>query len=241
MRNAAAFLFALGLSAALSTLASASSLKLTPITIELQAPNASATLSLENSSPEPLKLQVRVFRWSQQERVDTLTETRDVVVSPPFATLGPNSEHVLRVIRIAKTPVIREESYRLLIDEVPQAAAKSKQTVRLMLRHSLPVFFMPKEPSPADIDWKLERRKGSVRITATNAGGERLRIASLKLTDQNGKSLSLGQGLIGYVLGQSSVIWTVAAGALKKTPQGHKIEISAEGQNGPVHASAVLQ
>jgi fimbrial chaperone protein len=241
MRIVSAFLFALALSAALPFSASASSLKLTPITIELQAPSASTTLSLENTGTEPMKLQIRVFRWSQQEGVDTLTETRDVVASPPFATLDPNSENIIRVIRLAKTPLVREESYRLLIDEIPKPAGKSRQTVQFKLRHSLPVFFMPKEPSPADIGWKLERRKGSVRITATNAGGERLRIASLKLTDQNGKSLSLGQGLNGYVLGQSSAIWTVAAGALKKTPQGHKIEISAEGQNGPVHASAVLQ
>jgi fimbrial chaperone protein len=44
-------------------------------------------------------------------------------------------------------------------------------------------------------------------LIATNSGDERLRLASLRLQDASGTTISFGNGLVGYVLGHSSMSW----------------------------------
>ena len=47
-----------------------------------------------------------------------LTPTNDVVASPPLASLQPNTDYTVRVVRTRKDPAVKEEAYRLLVDEL---------------------------------------------------------------------------------------------------------------------------
>ena len=53
----------------------------------------------------------------------------------------PNTDYTVRIVRTKKEPVAKEESYRLLIDELPAAAGSQGAAVNIALRYSIPVFF----------------------------------------------------------------------------------------------------
>ena len=119
----------------------AASLQVAPVLVEVPAPGATATLKLRNEGNRPLDAQIRIFKWTQVDGADSLTPTNDVAASPPLASLRPNTDYTVRVVRTKKEPVAKEESYRLLIDELPSAAGSQGTAVNIALRYSMPVFF----------------------------------------------------------------------------------------------------
>ncbi|MGH6855419.1 MAG: hypothetical protein ACREDN_08365, partial [Aestuariivirga sp.] len=71
-------------------------------------------------------------------------------------------------------------------------------------------------------------------------GGRRVRISALNVTNESGASLGYGDNFIGYVFGRSSEQWTAGAPAKGFTPGG-TITILAQGDNGPIKATAKIQ
>lgn len=231
-----ALLFATA-AAALTAPALASSLQITPVNIEVPAPGAASKVTLTNGGAEALNAQVRIFKWVQKNGRDELVETRDVVASPPALKLGPGKKSVIRVVRVSKAPADAEESYRLMVDEVPSKPKSGQTAVGFAIRYSLPVFFS-KPGEEADLGWSASVSKGQLVLKAANAGGRHVRLAGLKVMGANGKAVSFGNGLSGYVLGQSSRVWTAKSKAIAP---GATIKIVAQGDKGPIEATATVQ
>lgn len=213
----------------------ASSLQVAPVNVEVPAPGAASTITVSNSGSEAVNAQIRVFKWTQVDGVDKLVPTKDVVASPPAVKLGPGKSSVVRVVRRSKTPTATEESYRLVVDEVPRAPKATQAGVGFAVRYSVPVFFSNTSQT-SEVNWTASVVKGQLKIVAENAGGRRVRLADLKIV-KGGKSVSVSQGLAGYVLGTSSRYWLVKGGAKLASPGG-TIKIIAKGDNGPIEATA---
>ena len=176
---------------------SAGQLTVEPILLEMNAPSAAGVLKLRNDSDVDVIAQTRVLRWTQVDGVEKLEPTTDVVSSPPEVSLAPKVDYVVRIVRVSKQPVRGEESYRVLVDQLPSNPRTSNPTVRLIVRQSIPVFFRAQGVGPADVSWSV-RRKGEVLVlNAVNAGDERLRLASLRIQDASGTAISFGPGLAG--------------------------------------------
>jgi len=77
-------------------LAQATSLRVAPTNIEMIAPDSAAALTLRNEAKKPINVQMRVFRWTQQDGIERLEPTSDVVASPPAAKLGPGANYLVR-------------------------------------------------------------------------------------------------------------------------------------------------
>jgi fimbrial chaperone protein len=221
--------------AANSVASLASSLQVAPVNIEVAAPGAASTVTLNNNGSKAINAQIRVFKWTQVDGKDKLVPTKDVVASPPAVKLGAGKSSVIRVVRRSKTPAAAEESYRLVVDEVPSAPKVAQAGVGFAMRYSVPVFFSVADGAP-DLNWTASVSGGQLKIFAENAGGRRVRLADLKIV-KGGKSVSVGQGLAGYVLGDSSRFWLVK-GAAKLAAPGSTIKIIAKGDNGPIEATA---
>ncbi|MCI0466361.1 MAG: fimbria/pilus periplasmic chaperone [Beijerinckiaceae bacterium] len=241
MRQHLAGILALGGLLSLSWPCLAGSLGISPVIVDVAAPGAAAAITVRNLGTQPASTQLRVYRWLQVNGNDELVETRDVAVSPPFAAIGPNSEQVLRVIRTSKEPFAGEESYRLLVDELPDRSRKTWGTVRIVVRSSIPVFFGPPAQKAAPLQWSAERVAKGLRLTAVNESAGRVRLSNLRLSDDGGKTLSLNNGLAGYVLGRSSRVWSLKTTAPNALPPGSRIMISATGNQGPIHGEAILR
>jgi fimbrial chaperone protein len=220
--------------------AMASSLEVSPVRIQVVSPDAASTITVSNPGTEPLVAQLRVFKWSRVDRADKLVPTKDVVASPPLTKLAPGQPYVVRIIRVAKAPVEGEETYRLLVDEIPnpQTSAPSLGP-RFALRQSIPVFFTNPAAAPK-LFWTADVEKGRLVLKARNEGGKRVRISALNVTNRSGATLNFGDGFVGYVFGRSSEQWTAAASPKGFAPGG-TISILAQSENGPIKATAQIQ
>jgi fimbrial chaperone protein len=219
--------------------ARAGSLQVEPVLVDVTAPGAASTVTLRNEGAAPINAQIRVFRWSLVDGQEKLAPTDDVVASPPSVTLTPKGEYVARIVRVSKKPVTGEESYRLLIDQLPDLSQQKTGTVNLLVRYSIPVFFgAPEKKSPA-VSWSLAIKGDKITLTARNNGERRLRISALSLRDTNGKSISFGTGLAGYALGQSAKTWT-APGSARGFASNGSASVSAQTDNGPIQAVAAV-
>jgi fimbrial chaperone protein len=214
----------------------AASLQVAPVLVEVPTPAVTATLRLHNEGTKPLDAQIRIFRWTQVDGVDSLTPTDDVAASPPAASLRPNIDYTVRIVRTTKEPVAKEESYRLLIDELPGPASGAVASVNIAMRYSIPVFFtVPGAAAAPKLSWELQRHANKPVIVVSNAGARRIRLANLKFTDGKGAVANFGDGLAGYVLGHSSRNFEVPAGA-KGFGTGGVVSMSAQSDTGPIEA-----
>jgi fimbrial chaperone protein len=218
----------------------AAQLRVEPVLLELNAPAAAGSLTLRNDEDNEVVVQTRVVRWSQADGKETLEPTTDVVASPPSVKLAPGADYVVRVVRVSKRPVRGEESYRVIVDQLPNAGKQQARAVNLLIRHSIPVFFRNPQLSAASVSWSLGYEGDKLVVVASNSGDERLRIASLRLRDAAGATVSFGSGLVGYSLGRSSISWVAPS-----HPRGFgatgSVSITAETDKGPIDAMAQLR
>jgi fimbrial chaperone protein len=224
---------ALSLGAEIS--ADAAALRLEPVLVEVFAPGAASTLTLRNDDDSEVNVQIRVYKWSQSNGDERLEPTTDVVASPPAAKLAPKTDYVARIVRVNRQPIQAEESYRIIVDQLPQTQGKAPRTVNLLIRQSIPVFFTSRQNANSSVTWSLTYDGARLVVAAQNSGDRRLRIAALKLVDAEGKTVAFGNGLTGYVLSQSTMKWIVPGQGRGFAPSG-SVSISAQGDSGPVHA-----
>jgi fimbrial chaperone protein len=236
IRDTGSAILATALLAVSATLAQAASLQVAPVGIEVAAPGTASTVKLRNEGTTTINAQVRVFRWLQVNGQEKLEPTDDLVASPPMAHLGPGAEYTVRLVRVSKQPISAEESYRLLIDELPDQKLQSNRVVNLILRYSIPVFFFRPDAGAARLKWSVEQHDGKLRVSAANEGDRHVRLAGLSVGDRSGTSISFGSGLTGYVLGHSDMHWATPVAPRKLAVDG-SIVISAVGDAGPIHAS----
>lgn len=196
--------------AAFTSAAHAADLRAAPTTLEPVAGARTATLTVINEETRPRKVQIRVLRWTQSNGRETLEPTRDVVASPPFATLQGGQHYLVRVVRTAKAPPKGEESYRVLLDEVPDPNDNKPGAVNLVLRQSIPVFFSDEPRRVSIVDWTTAREGSQLWLVAKNHGGRRLRLSDVDI-DADGGSVFKQAGLVGYVLPGATMRFPIAA------------------------------
>jgi fimbrial chaperone protein len=220
-----------------SNLASAGSLQVEPVLVDVTAPGAASTLTLRNVGAAPIDAQIRVFRWSLVDGQEKLEPTEDVVASPPVVTLTPEGQYIARIVRVSKRPVTGEESYRLLVDQLPDLSQQKNGAVNLLVRYSIPVFFGASDKKAPTVAWSLAVKGDKITLIARNNGDRRLRISALSLHDVNGRSISFGNGLAGYALGQSTKSW-IAPGNARGFATNGSVSVSAQSDKGPIQVVA---
>ena len=216
------------------TTSQAAALRVEPVLVEVFAPGAASTLTLRNDDNSEVTIQIRVFKWSQANGKEMLEPTADVVASPPAVKLAPRTDYVARIVRTTKQPIQVEESYRILVDQLPRTQGKLPHQVNLLIRQSIPVFFDPRQDMQAAVTWSLAYDGPRLVVTAQNSGQRRLRISALTLRDDAGRTISFGGGLVGYVLSHSAMSW-IAPGQAHGFGAKGSIVVSAQGDTGPIH------
>lgn len=221
---------------ALSSTAFAADVRVAPSTVEPGAGGRTATLTVRNEEQRPLKVQIRAMQWSQQNGSDLTVPTQNVVASPPFITLQPMQQYQVRVVRTATAPLQAEESYRVLIDEIPDAHEIKPGTVNLVLRQSLPVFFSGIPTRTPNVAWSVERGGDAVWLVGRNSGNRRVRISDVTLTGEGGP-LYRAEGLVGYVLPGAERRWAIVTSGM--LPSDGRVHMTATGDTGPIDVALV--
>jgi len=189
--------------------AEAASLRVSPILIDAGA-QANTSITLSNRESRPLNAQVRVFRWSQKDGQEDLVPTSDVIASPPIISVGPHEDYVIRLQRTTGEEPVNEESYRVVVDELPNPDRQRNGTVAVVLRYVVPAFFFSPDSTQPRLKWSLGQRNGHTVIVAENSGDKRMQLVNLSIK-AGSKTVILEKGLAGYVLGHSRKEWALGA------------------------------
>lgn len=214
----------------------AASLQVSPVSLDLTAPVRASSITLRNNSDDRSNVQIRVYKWTQVAGKDQLTPATEVIVSPPAAALQPDKAYTIRVVHLTAPSRSSEESYRLLIDELPEINVRRRAAaVNLATRYSIPVFFSDRSAT-ADLHWKIQRSGKELMIEATNTGNRHAKVANLTASTSSSQ-VNFGGGLNGYVLPGSTVRWTASAGPIQV---GSHVNITAKGDDYAVNQTAMV-
>ncbi|MBT2115562.1 molecular chaperone [Dyella sp. LX-66] len=204
-------LTAAALAAGAALAAHASSLQISPVTVELPPGQNASALTLRNPGKEPVYGQVRVFRWDQAPDDDRLEPSEDLVASPPLIRIEPQGEQLVRLVRRDGSAVAEERYYRVLVDEVPNLDAAPGNGVNIRLRYSVPVFLEPAgAPALPKLSWELRREGAQWQLRVSNTGGRRAQLAAVRVVGADGAAQEINPGLLGYVLAGRTRQWTIA-------------------------------
>ncbi|HVV97758.1 MAG TPA: molecular chaperone [Rhodanobacteraceae bacterium] len=206
--------------------AAASGLQIAPTSLTLASGGPAQAVWLTNTGDSVLRAQVRAFRWSQAEGKDALDPTQALVASPPMLSIPPGGRQLVRVIRTGAEAASGEQTFRLLIDELPISDGKQKG-VQYVLRYSVPVFVGV--GTAPDLHWSATADGGEIQLDIRNAGTAHAQISTLSLATADGATTPLVPGLLGYVLPDATMHWTVEVPAGATTANAHiKAEINGE-------------
>ena len=188
--------------------AQAASISISPIRLDVPAPASSASVTLLNEAALPANIQIRMFKWKLNKGEVFYEESDDVVATPPVATVPPGGSALVRIVRTGAAPVVGEEAYRLVVDEIPDANRVRNVGVNIALRYIIPVFFLKGDATQPKVDWSIRTEGGKRMLVATNTGDKNRRIVNLRLD-----KTTIVNGLAGYVLGHSTRMWPLPAKA----------------------------
>jgi len=206
-----------------TAMASASNVGVWPINPRIDSPTSSTLLWVKNNNKnDPVVLQARVFLWKQIDNKDQLEAQDDLVISPPIIEVKPDMQQIFRVMNrkgaIANASV--EQTYRILIDEVPKEDSAQGSELRFQMRYSLPLFVG--RPAPYNDKTIVDVLKNmanylsyrivqepSPAIEIINKGPLHARLSNLTVRHNSlpENKLQISDGLLGYVLPNSAKRW----------------------------------
>lgn len=185
----------------------AAGLQVSPTMVTFQGNDTSEVLHLFNRSDAESTMQIRVFRWTQDKGEDLLDKTDDILASPPVQKVAGDGEQIVRLVRQGAAPGNDELSYRVLVDELPQATALKGAGVNMLLRFSVPVFVPPAGGGKPEIKARWSTgADGKHQIQLENVGNVHAQIVAPRLIE-NGHQAELSAGLYGYVLPHQTRSW----------------------------------
>jgi len=209
--------------------AAASTFNISPIRAELSENHRTAVLTLTNADDQPVVVQVHVLAWSQENGEEHQEETREVLVTPPVLQIPAMHEQIVRIALRRDPDAQRELTYRVIFEEVPQAAPANFTGLRVALRLSVPIFVAPAHGRAApDVSWEAHRlTNGDIEVAATNRGTGHLQISDFDLQWHATGTLQSPDGELHsmapkYVLPGSRMIWT-----LKPSPAATPVRSAA--------------
>ena len=199
-----------------SVAVSAASLQVSPISLKFQQTETAKEIWLTNTSEQAIRAQTRVLEWTQDDNKDVLNPTRQVVASPAVTEIPAGGRQLIRVIKTSQLDPRQEQSYRLIIDELPSAKKTEDQAgLQLLLQYSVPVFFESKQDISAKNNitslTQIQFSYNNHKLTAENNANSHIRLSQLSYINPNGEKTPLVNGLLGYALAHKTMTWDIPA------------------------------
>ena len=179
--------------------AHAGSFGVAPLRIDLGKSGRSGLIEVSNDDAHKLTFQARLFEWRQDaDGRDEYTPSGDLIFFPQIFPVNPGEKRVVRVgLKDGAAPAVGK-SYRLYIEEIPDAAAPSNGTaVKVVLRFGVPIFVAPAAVQPRFALESVEATAGKVLLRVRNDGNVGAKFEMLRV-EEKGKPIAEANGW--YVL-----------------------------------------
>lgn len=210
----------------------ASALTIEPVLVELTPTRQVASITVSNLSDHSEKLQAEVLFWQQSKGADQYTETDALYVIPAIAEIAAGGTQVFRVASRGPMPSTVEQSYRLILEELPDEGGRTQtgSVINLKYRFSLPLFISPLEAVQTDLRWSLcavPTNKDCIQLD--NRGNRRIRLSELTVSGDGWHQTVPGGAT---VLAGSVKQWTLDLSAGQRLPK----RVSAKSEQGDISA-----
>jgi fimbrial chaperone protein len=193
--------------AALINCAEAASIAVDPITFTMQAAQGAEVLRVSNTDDKPVRVQVTPMAWALVDGSQHESESDGLLLNPPIFSIDAHKMQFVRFgLRQHKVPEI-EESYRLLVEEVPDPNAAQVSGLRTVLRLSVPVFVAPERPVK-HLTWQLLASADGMHLVAVNDGNVHQRLVRVSALG-DGKAATVISSVATYVLPGERHDWLV--------------------------------
>lgn len=221
--------------------AMAGSFQVHPLRVDLSAQQTTSMLTIHNQGDAPATMQVRLLTWSQRSGEDVHEATRELLATPPIFTIPSHGQQIVRIGMRRKPDAQRELSYRLLLEEVPNAALpESEPGVNMLMRFSLPVFVATPAKPVVERNWRaLLSPAGELRLSLDNRGNRHAKVAVLTVSRPSGTTPLLKHEGLTYVLSDQQRSWSLRP---EGRPQpGETLKIVAQSDEGSFDAEVTLE
>ena len=185
-----------------------------PVNVYLHAGEQATTLGVTNESGSDASVQVRPYSWAQRDGVDALEPAKDLLVSPPIATIPAHGTQIIRIVQ-RDAPTDGEHTYRILVDQIPSAA--SAGMIRIVLRLSIPVFCESRSKSTVRANFRVERSNGKLTLVGVNSGNRHDSLQKSALYSPDGLVLNPVRGASPYLLPGSTQRWVQGGSELPES------------------------
>ena len=181
----------------------AGTFSVSPVRIFMDARERATGVTIINEGDTDLVMQAEIFQWKQKpDGSDDLVPTQDLVLAPPILRLAKGSRQVVRLANLRPVPAGQQQTYRLVVREVPEALAPSQPGVQIQvaLAFSLPVFITPPNARRALTCTAARSSPTSLVATCENQGQAYAQPANMTLTTAGGNTLAQTDIRGGYIL-----------------------------------------
>jgi fimbrial chaperone protein len=156
-----------------------------PLQVYLDRSSRASEILVRNDDSAPLRMQVQAMSWHQDADGRDQYEPADGLLYFPRAMeIPPGDSRIIRV-GVKAAPVALEDTYRVFVEELPPAVAKTPApagaSLQVLLRVGVPVFVAPAQPDRKAGITRLELRGGTAEWVVANTGNVHLRAEQVEL------------------------------------------------------------
>jgi len=144
----------------------------TPVRIYMTPKDRAVAVTITNEGDKELVMQADLYTWKQKpDGEDDLQLTEDLLFSPPIIKLAGKSRQVVRLARLSPPPQDQEQTYRLIVREIPEAIPnKDNLQLQIAIAFSMPVFITP-PAAKSKLDCTVERTAADTVMAACENSG----------------------------------------------------------------------
>lgn len=163
--------------------ADASNFTVSPTELNLSAGATSTLVTLRNQDKRPLRFEIAVFAWSEDEHGQmSLTPSADVTFFPKLVELAPGASRNVRVGISASVPRDTEVAFRLFVEELPDQSAPQANAVAIRTKIGIPVFVRPGKPTRSAQLERVTIEGGKILTRVRNTGNLHISVDSIAAT-----------------------------------------------------------
>jgi fimbrial chaperone protein len=226
--------------------ATASVFTVTPTEVNLSTSQTSALVTLRNNSKTPLRFEITVFSWSEDERGQMILQpSSDVTFFPKLVELAAGASRNIRIGINAGAARDVEQSYRLFVEELPDQSAPAANAVAIRTKLGIPVFVRPAKPVRTAVIDGVSVVGGKIQTRVKNTGNLHINVERLAVKGTGAAPFSK-EGPGWYVLPGATRIFEVpmtpaeckSTSAVAVEVFGHNRSLKGDSQVSPASCGA---
>jgi fimbrial chaperone protein len=201
--------YALALASACNVFAG--SIEISPVKADLSERARVAVLTVRNTGEDETVMQVSLIRWPASDAMYAFEPSNDLLVTPATFRLKSGAQQIVRVGLRGAVPQQTEMAYRLIIEEVPILQEQDTTSMRLVVRHDLPVFVAPAAAPQRKLDMLIDCSPDGAGLHLRNLGNTHLKVLRVALREIGTGELQGDWKTFEYLLPRGETWWLLSA------------------------------